>query len=173
MIRAKVKTTKKSSVKRELKKRLLSANRRSVKVGYPAGGTLKSGSNTNSKKETEQVTFAKVIEYAAYNHFGTRDGRIPSRPFMSVAFEGLRKTKLKRAIKKESALLISPQHVESVDSSFRRLGVLGVSLIQEAITGIESPENADSTKARKKSSNPLIDTGRMRQSVQYELSREI
>jgi hypothetical protein len=173
MIRAKIKTVKKSSIKKELMRKIGEADNRSVKVGFPSNGVVRQGRKSNTKKSVEQVDIARVIEYAAYNHFGTRDGRIPSRPFMTTAFTGSNKAALDRLIKKEVSLIIDPKRNTSVEGSLRRLGVQAVSLIRKSITDMRSPANSPRTKSQKKSDNPLIDTGRMRQSVQYELSRDL
>lgn len=52
-----------------------------------------------------------------------------------------------------------------------RLGAKMVGDIQEKLTDINSPPNAPATIAKKGSSNPLIDTGGLRQRITYKVVR--
>ena len=45
------------------------------------------------------------------------------------------------------------------------LGIIIQGDIKKTITELKTPENAESTKAAKKSSNPLIDSGTMRRAI--------
>ena len=54
-------------------------------------------------------------------------------------------------------------------TAWERLGALIVADIQEQITDISSPPNAPSTIQQKGSSNPLIDTGGLRQRITYRV----
>lgn len=56
----------------------------------------------------------------------------------------------------------------SVETFYERLGAKIVGDIQEGMRDME-PENAPITRSRKKSSSPLIDTGRLRQSVTWKV----
>ena len=105
-----------------------------------------------------------VAAVAAWNEFGT--GRIPERPFM------------RNAIKMGRAPLVAilREHVDhrtmAVDN--RVGGLLGTAMqgqIQRSITTLRSPPNAPSTIRAKRSSNPLLDTGVLRSSVSWEISR--
>ena len=105
-----------------------------------------------------------VAAVAAWNEFGT--GRIPERPFMRNAI------KLGRA----PLVAILREHVDhrtmAVDN--RVGGLLGTAMqnqIQRSITTLRSPPNAPSTIRAKGSSNPLLDTGTMRNSVSWEIAR--
>ncbi len=59
----------------------------------------------------------------------------------------------------------------SIDVLFDRLGQRMVSDVQAKIRDISSPPNAPITRENKGSSNPLIDSGRMRQSITYKVVR--
>ena len=50
-----------------------------------------------------------------------------------------------------------------------RLGAKMVADVQEKLTDINSPPNAPATIAKKGSSNPLIDTGGLRQRITYKV----
>ena len=54
----------------------------------------------------------------------------------------------------------------------KETGVFQVSLIQEKIENGSYEKNADATIERKGSDKPLIDTGRMRQSVHYVIEKK-
>ena len=54
----------------------------------------------------------------------------------------------------------------------KEIGIFQKDLIQEKITEGSYEPNAASTIRRKGSSKPLIDTGRMRQSVNYEIRKK-
>lgn len=122
-----------------------------VLVGVPTGaGSYEDG-----------LTIATV---AAVNEFGSADGKIPARPFLHPAiqegapmFRRIAELRLPDVIAGKENLL----------KALHQMGTLGVSLVQEKITDIRTPPNAPSTIAKKGSSKPLIDTGALRQSIDY------
>ena len=57
----------------------------------------------------------------------------------------------------------------STNTAMKVMGMKVQADVQQAITVLSSPANAPSTIAKKGSSNPLIDTGHMRQSVSHRL----
>lgn len=134
-----------------------------VKVGFPAGEA--DGSN---------------IDKAFFNEFGTKGsgkpfgtergggfgGPIPERPFMRNTMRSNR-TKYLTAMK-TSAVHILRGSV-TIAATLQKLGVLAVRDIQKEIVSLTSPGNSPVTIAIKGSSNPLIDTGEMRQSVTYKI----
>lgn len=119
-----------------------------VKVGFPKG------------------TDGNVIDRAAYNEFGTE--HIPERPFMR---SGLRDGvgELRRVSKVAAKSVVDGRR--TTGQALNLIGIAGVGLIQERITDLKSPPNAESTVERKGSSNPLIDTGEMRRSVTHKVER--
>ena len=52
------------------------------------------------------------------------------------------------------------------------IGLVAVGRVQQYMVDLRSPPNAPQTIARKCSSNPLIDTGSLRQSVTHKVSSE-
>jgi hypothetical protein len=56
--------------------------------------------------------------------------------------------------------------------NLKTLGVVHAGDIQTSIRDLKNPVNADYTIQKKGSSNPLIDTGRLRQSVTSEVVRK-
>ncbi|CDZ60468.1 Hypothetical protein NGAL_HAMBI2605_10380 [Neorhizobium galegae bv. orientalis] len=113
-----------------------------------------------------------VIERAVYNNFGTSRG-IPERPFMQNAMRNHRREY--QAMMKTEARNIVLGAVRGQDASrtkvnaLKRLGIKAQGDIQAEITSLDTPPNAPSTIRQKGSSNPLIDTGEMRNSVSYKI----
>lgn len=60
----------------------------------------------------------------------------------------------------------------TAEQSLKQIGVFGVGLVQEKIESGSYEPNAPSTIRKKKSDKPLIDTGRMRQSVKYVIRKK-
>lgn len=55
------------------------------------------------------------------------------------------------------------------EQALNKVGVVAVGKVQKYMTDLRSPPNAASTIEKKGSSNPLIDSGAMRQSVTYKI----
>jgi len=132
-------------IKAEIKK----MDQAHIKAGLQAGDMADDGSTT-------------LAEIGAWNEFGTR--HIPERPFVRAAVDSNR-DRYTRIFANEARKIMAGER--SVSVSLGLIGQLVTSDIQKKITEISTPPNAPGTVARKGSSNPLIDTGRMRQSVRY------
>ena len=130
---------------------------RRVKVGFPAGKT--SGENLNK---------------AVWNEFGTRGGAsgggwggpIPERPFMRNMARN-NKAKYAKILKGEAREILLG--TTSLGKVMRQLGIVGQQDVRAEIDALMSPANSPVTIARKGSSKPLIDTGRMRRAVTYKV----
>jgi hypothetical protein len=123
---------------------------KSVKVGLQNDGTMGEDGET------------LVAQYAYYNEFGT--SRIPARPFMRTAYDKNRPDLLRTTRKLWDGVM------DGKLSAAQAAGVLGerhAEQVDQTIVSLDSPANAESTIERKGSSNPLIDSGQMRQSVRY------
>jgi len=119
-----------------------------VKVGFPEG------------------TDGEVIDKAVYNEFGTRD--IPERPFMRNGFrEGT--PELRRLARQLAGRIIAGTMTK--EQALNRMGGKGKQLIQDSITDMRDPPNAQSTIDRKGSSNPLVDEGEMKGKVTWEIDK--
>ena len=90
-------------------------------------------------------------------------GKIPPRPFLRLSIEKNNKNWLNFTKK---ALLNNNLDFKK---SINQLGLLMVGDIQKEITDLKTPPNAESTIKKKGSSNPLIDTGLMRNSVKHKV----
>ena len=105
--------------------------------------------------------------YASANEFGTRNGHIPERSFIRSAVD-----------ENESQINQRADRVyrRIIDGKLKKregLGQMGEfiqSLVTRKITTLRHPENKESTIARKGSSNPLIDSNRLRSSIRWELA---
>lgn len=107
-----------------------------------------------------------IAEVAAFNEFGTR--HIPARPFVSTAFdENL--SKYERQLARDVRKATGQGGFMTAETVANRLGLRMQSDIQRKIVSLREPPNAPATIRKKGSSNPLIDTGRMRQSISFEV----
>ena len=103
-----------------------------------------------------------VTNVAAWNEFGT--SRIPERPFFRQAIQGADKDLL--------PILVENVDPRTMSVDRRTAGLVGQAMqgrIQRSITTLRRPGNAPSTIEAKGSSNPLIDTGFLRQSVTWKM----
>ena len=111
-----------------------------------------------------QSDAGEVLDRAFFNEYGTT--RIPARPFVSAAFDENRDDLHRMKSRLWDGLLMGRI---GADQAAALLGEHHQNQVQEKITSIQTPPNAASTVEQKGSSNPLIDTGQMRQSVRYEV----
>ena len=122
-----------------------------VQVGFLGDDAYEGGTST--------------AEVAAYNELGSSD--TPARPFMKQSFEN-HEDELRAACERVNATIASGG---SVEQALNALGVAVKGLIQTEIVDGDFAENAPSTIKKKGSDRPLIDTGTMRQSVNYVIKR--
>jgi hypothetical protein len=136
---------------KRVQKELKRAGDSVTKVGYPG----------NDKSE-----LADIADIASINNFGTKDGKIPPRPFMDRAFDdNLRKIE-SRVLKEYMEVITGNQ---TVKTALARIGEFHVGQIKLKITNGSWESNAPSTIAAKgpKKNKPLIDTGEMRASTTH------
>ena len=129
---------------RELKK----LKKMEVVVGFQAG-------------EATEENGADLVDIAAYNELGTSG--TPARPFMKQSFEN-HEDVLKKACERVNNTVNSGG---SAEQALNALGVELKGLVQSEIVEGSFVPNAPATIERKGSDKPLIDTGTMRQSVNY------
>lgn len=106
-----------------------------------------------------------LAEVAAYNEFGSSD--TPERPFMRQSFEN-HESELQAACDLAIKTLASGG---SAEAALDKLGVVAKGLVQQEIVDGGFAPNAESTIKKKGSEQPLIDTGYMRQSVNYVIKK--
>ncbi len=130
----------------KVRKALKAAGSRAVKVGVLGA----EGSDT--------------VLVATYNEFGTET--IPERSFLRSTMNTNR-AKYRKGLQRALEAIIDGD----LDPD-RALGLIGLEIvkdIQATITELADPPNAEATIRKKGSSNPLIDTGRLRQSIQFDV----
>lgn len=107
-----------------------------------------------------------ICDIAAWNELGTE--HIPSRPFLRKSVDE-NEGKISQFLQAEARSLASGKTAETL---LNEIGNFQKSLVQEKITEGSFTPNAESTIRRKGASKPLIDTGRMRQSVNYVIKQK-
>lgn len=107
-----------------------------------------------------------LVERAYKNHFGIG---VPARPFLDVGVEIVEDQWIKAAEKQMPKLA---DDKIKMDNILDIMGQLAVGGVQHYITALKNPKNSPYTIAMKGSSNPLIDTGNMRQYVSFEKTKE-
>lgn len=124
-----------------------------VRVGYQAGDVT----------DDRGVDMAQI---AMFNELGTSSA--PARPFlrMSVDENQSQITAMGKAQVKKLA------QGATAEECLKEVGAYGVKLVQEKIGNGSFVPNAPSTIKKKGSDHPLIDTGKMRQSVKYVIKRK-
>lgn len=119
----------------------------SVQVGFQEGENNEQGMS--------------IAEIAAFNEFGSSS--VPARPFMKQSFEN-HEQELQSACDRVNANL---SNGGTTQSALEELGVFVKGLVQQEIVDGGFAPNSPYTIAQKGSDTPLIDTGRMRQSVNF------
>ena len=117
----------------------------SIDVGFFVGTKYKTGKD--------------VTEVAKKNDKGIG---VPERPFMIPAGN-------KAANKIINITVQSIAGGMDESQALSRAGIMFKNAIQKEITNLKEPPNSPATIAKKGSSNPLIDTGKMRQSVKWKI----
>lgn len=130
-----------------------------VKVGFPEKGSIKEVKKGSTKD------MKGIIKIATINEFGTDDGRIPARPFVSTSADE-QKQKIKQLKEMYYKRILDGK--ETVKSSLDKMGLWMVGKIKRKITTLNNPPNAPATIAKKGVDNPLIDSGQMRASTQHK-----
>lgn len=113
--------------------------------------------------DSEDGTPLAVI--AAANEFGT--ATIPERSFLRSTVESNR-GKYADDLQEVVEAVVDGK-ANAMEQGLNRLGVEAVADVQRTMRELDDPPNAASTIARKGTDNPLIDTGRLRQSIDHEV----
>lgn len=104
---------------------------------------------------------ANNAQIGAMNHFGT--DRIPARPWLDVGVASASHEVL-------DTIAEAIEDGEPMDVALNRVGLVAVAGVQNYMDELSSPANAPSTVKRKGTDNPLIDTGELKQSVNYKIT---
>lgn len=126
-----------------------------VRVGFQHG------------REISQADGTDMCDIAAWNELGTSNG-IPSRPFMRDSVDK-HADEVNRMLEEQATLL---KRGVSAKQILKNLGEFQKGMIQQEILDGQFEPNAESTIRKKKSDKPLIDTGHMLQSVNYQICQK-
>lgn len=124
-----------------------------VRVGWQAG------------EEIDEESGADMTQIAAFNELGSSD--TPARPFMKQSFEN-HESELQAACNVVNNTIANGGTAEQ---ALNKLGVFCKGLVQQEIVDGGFAPNAPSTIRRKGSDTPLIDSGAMRQSVNFVVKK--
>lgn len=125
------------------------------------GASLTVGVQGNAPQHPSGKNMADI---ATFNEFGTATA--PARSFLRSTFDSA------NFYEAELTGLARRVGVElSTKRALRLLGMKITSDVKNTIVTLKEPPNAASTIAEKGSSNPLIDTGKLRQSIDFEIGK--
>ncbi len=126
-----------------------------VKVGFQHG------------LASEEKTGADICDVAAFNELGTE--HIPSRPFLRNSID--ENENMIRAFLQSQVVDII-KNGKTAEQALKEIGVFQKSLVQDMIEEGYFEPNAESTVRRKGSDHPLIDTGTMKNSVEFVIKQK-
>ena len=136
-----------------LEKTLEELKRLEVRIGFQRG-------------DAEDENGVDMCDIAAWNELGT--SRSPARPFMRQTVDN-HEDAINAMLLRKKREIISGVSAEQI---LKSIGLEMKDLMQAEIIEGDFAPNAPSTIRRKKSSRPLIDTGRMRQSVNFQIKEK-
>lgn len=131
---------------KQLIEQLKAGGEKAVYVGFPA----EFNENVEGSDNFNLASLAAVLEFG--------NERIPSRPF-------LRQTLAENQEKYTELFVKLFESGVSIDQIYEQIALIAQGDVQQNIVNGKWTANAPSTIKRKKSSKPLIDTGKLRQSV--------
>lgn len=148
--------------------------KRSVAVGWVDGNKThadyRSGKKHAKGKPASLAMIARILNYGTAPQFkpdGSNQQRIPPRPFMQTMVSEYGDYLQKVAVAEAKKIV---NGTGNSGDFFKRVGVFAKGALQRSMMRSELyAPNAPSTIRRKKSSRPLIDTGTLIRSVDYEV----
>lgn len=118
-------------------------------------------------QENANANGQTIAEYAAYNEFGTN--KIPSRPFMRIAFDRNR-SEIDADFDRVGGQILTGQY--SAQQALTVLGIKQTDRIKNTISGQNIPPPLSAyTVAQKGDSKTLVDTGAMINSITFVLKQ--
>ena len=130
-----------------------------------AGIRGQAGAQTYQSESGEAIS---LVEVGAVHEFGSRDGRIPERSYMRSTFDA-RRDDYERGLKRAIGRAIDGDG--DIDTELGRLGLVAAGDIQQTIATLTDPPLAQATIDKKGSSKPLVETGRLKSSIDSEVRR--
>ena len=134
-----------------------------IAVGFPRGKAT----------SAQYPNGVSVLDVAFYNNFGTKtkSGKqhIPARRFMDIGGKKA-SIELSGPIQKMTKAVANGKMMMA--DMGEMVGMKAVAIFQKEITDLSEPPNAASTIKKKKSSNPLISSGLLRQTISYDVRKK-
>jgi len=131
-------------------------------IKHPGGTSY--GYASKAAADRDEVRFLKTGKgYMELGKTAAHDIKIPARPWLEP---GVAKAT-------PEVLLTIQDGMEaglSMDQILEMVGLVAAGAVKVYMTELKTPPNAASTIRKKKSSNPLIDTGALRQAVTHKVS---
>ena len=130
------------------------------------------------EKSEKRSDGADNLTVAASNEFGVsisagRSGgqiiQIPERSFIRSNHDE-KKAKYWRKIKRMKRLILGGRI--TVEAALKAIGAEVQGDVRKKIVNLKEPPNAPATIERKKSSNPLVDTGQLQGAIDFELGKD-
>ena len=143
---------------KELKKRAQEIARKKIAVGFPKGRL-----NAPHYEPEGNEPGPSIIDVAIWNNFGLG---VPRRDFMTPATQKW-ETYCEETVESLKEDIIAGNI--NIDDVLGILGQKGADLISDEIIALREPPNSPATIERKKSSNPLVDSGDMSKAPTYEI----
>lgn len=143
---------------KDLKKRLAQISRKCVAAGFPKGKL----NNPHYEPEDDKPG-PSIIDVAIWNNFGIG---VPRRNFMTPASQEWQKY-FQQMVEASYQEIVDSKI--DVDSFLSLMGQAGAEFISEAIVKLRTPPNSPATIKKKKSSNPLVDSGDLSKAATYEI----
>jgi phage gpG-like protein len=105
-----------------------------------------------------------LVTVAAANEFGAPKAKIPERSFIRSTTDEQREEveRVKRRILEKLV-----DGTSDIKTELAKLGSWMKAQIQKKIVDLKLPINAESTKKKKGSDNPLVDKGQLQQSIRH------
>lgn len=110
-----------------------------------------------------------IAEYGYYNEVGTKDGHIPSRPFIRSWVDN-NQEQINKVMDSAYRHVVSGKW--NAEDAMKRIGESGERGIKKNIKEGDFIPNSPATVKRKKGSKPLIDSGTLRRSIRYQVVRK-
>ena len=131
-------------------------------IDHPGGTSY--GYASKAAAQRNEVRFLKSGSgYMELGVTGPHKIDIPARPWLNPGVDSGTEEYLKII---ERAL----EAGEPLERALHQIGVVATGMVQKYMTELRTPPNAPSTIKAKGSSNPLIDSGALRQSVTYKVT---
>lgn len=123
------------------------------------------GEQDHKEGQTTMVLIAAVQEFGTNKAGKNHNIIIPSRPWMRSWFDK-NKNKILKKMKKLYNKIVDGKL--TAKQALKKLGEWAQGELRMSIRNLQSPPNAPSTIRQKGSSNPLIDTGQLINTVRHE-----